>query len=134
RIDALGMNWPDVSISLTGDAEVMANARALESVLTNLVQNSFIHGHANQVNIIVRRRDGRVSVTVIDNGQGFRGDLSQLGKLFVRHAPSSGSGVGLYIVRQLMRGMNGSILFRNGSETGFVAELELLDGTQTSGV
>src|SRR5207248_10508101 len=124
RIDALGMNWPDVSISLTGDAEVMADARALESVLTNLVQNSFIHGHANQVNIDVRRRDGRVSVTVVDNGQGFKGDLSQLGKLFVRHARSSGSGVELYILRQLMRGMNGANMLRNGSDNDFVAELE----------
>src|SRR2546421_5662349 len=134
RVEALRMNWPDVNISLTGDAEVMADARALESVMTNLVQNSVIHGHANQVNIDVRRRDGRVSVTVVDNGQGFKGDLSQLGKLFVRHARSSGSGVGLYIVRQLMRGMNGAIIFRNGSEAGFVAELELPDGTQTSDV
>src|SRR3989475_6014584 len=61
RVEALRMNWPDVNISLTGDAEVMADARALESVMTNLVQNSVIHGHASQVNIDVRRRDGRVS-------------------------------------------------------------------------
>jgi len=134
RIEALRLNWPDITITVTGDAEVKADARALESVLTNLVQNSVIHGHANEVNINVRRRDGRVSVTVIDNGQGFKGDLSQLGKLFVRHARSSGSGVGLYIVRQLMRGMDGTIMFRNGSKTGFVAELELPDVTAASSV
>ena len=33
-----------------------------------------------------------------------------------------------------MRGMNGAIMFRNGSEKGFVAELELPDGTRTSDV
>jgi len=134
RFEALRMNWPDVNISLTGDAEVMADARALESVMTNLVQNSVIHGHANQVNIDVRHHNGCVRVTVVDNGQGFKGDLSQLGKLFVRHARSSGSGVGLYIVRQLMRGMDGTIMFRNGSKTGFVAELELPDVTAASSV
>ena len=125
RIDALQLNWPDVTITLTGDAAVMADARALESVMTNLVQNSVIHGHANEVNINVRRRDGRVSVTVIDNGQGFKGDLSQLGKPFVRHARSSGSGVGLYIVQQLAKAMNGTIQFCSGEESGFVAELDL---------
>src|SRR5437588_7705171 len=57
RIEALRLNWPDVTITVTGDAEVMADARALEGVLTNLVQNSVIHGHANEVNINVRRRD-----------------------------------------------------------------------------
>jgi signal transduction histidine kinase len=132
RIEALRLNWPDVTITVTGDAEVMADARALESVLTNLVQNSVIHGHANQVKIDVRRRDGLVSVTVVDDGKGFKGDLNQLGKLFVRHARSSGSGVGLYIVRQLMRGMNGTIMFRNGSESGLVVELELPDGTRAA--
>src|SRR5206468_7337264 len=40
RIDPLQLNWPDLTIKLTGDAEVMADARALESVMTNLVQNS----------------------------------------------------------------------------------------------
>src|SRR2546423_975538 len=131
RVEALRMNWPDVNISLTGDAEVMADARALESVMTNLVQNSFIHGHANEVNINVRRRDGRVSVTVIDNGQGFKGDLGQLGKLFVRHARSSGSGVGLYIVQQLAKAMNGTIQFCSGEEGGFVAELDLPEALDT---
>lgn len=125
RIDALRLNWPDVKFALTGDAEVMADARALESVLTNLVQNSVIHGHASEVNIQVRRRDARVSVTVVDNGQGFKGDLSKLGTLFVRHARSSGSGVGLYIVRQLAKAMHGEIQFCSGQESGFVAELIL---------
>src|SRR5256885_13367612 len=134
RIDPLRLNWPDVTIRLTGDAAVMADARALESVMTNLVQNSVIHGHANKVNINVRRRDGRVRVIVIDNGQGFKGDLSQLGKLFVRHARSSGSGVGLYIVQQLAKAMNGTIQFCSGEESGFVAELDLPEGLDTHAV
>src|ERR1051325_3247681 len=136
RIAALRLHWPNVKISLTGDAEVMADARALESVLTNLVQNAVTHGHATEVSANVQRRGGRVRVTVVDNGRGFQGDLSQLGKLFVRHARSSGSGVGLYIVRRLARAMNGTIKFCSGEESGFVAELELPEalGTHASGV
>jgi len=103
----------------------MADARALESVLTNLVQNAVIHGHATQVDVQVRPNAGRLSVAVIDNGRGFDGDLGQLGELFVRHAPSSGSGVGLYIVRRLLTAMNGTITFRNGEMKGLVALLEL---------
>ncbi len=91
----------------------------LESILTNLVQNSVIHGHATEVDISVRREGGRVIVTVIDNGRGFQGDLSQLGELFVRHARSSGSGVGLYIVRQLAKAMHGSIRFCSGDRERF---------------
>ncbi|HBB96118.1 MAG TPA: sensor histidine kinase [Blastocatellia bacterium] len=125
RIEALRLHWPNVEITQTGDGVVIADARALESVLTNLVQNAVIHGHATQVDVQVSRNAGRLSVAVIDNGRGFEGDLGQLGQLFVRHARSSGSGVGLYIVRRLLTAMNGTITFRNGEAKGLVAVLEL---------
>ena len=125
RIEALRLHWPGVEIAQNGDGSVMADARALESILTNLVQNAVIHGHATHVDVNVSRNAGRLSVTVVDNGRGFQGDLSQLGKLFVRHARSSGSGVGLYIVRQLAKAMHGTIQFCSGEESGFVAELDL---------
>src|SRR5216110_3674357 len=37
RIEALRLHWPTVTIAMAGDGVVMADARALESVLTNLV-------------------------------------------------------------------------------------------------
>lgn len=129
RVDALRHHWPNIGFNLSGDGEVMADARALESILTNLVQNAVTHGHATTVDIRVKRANGRVAVAVFDNGRGFQGDLGQLGQLFVRHARSSGSGVGLYIVRQLAKAMNGTIQFCSGLEGGFVAELELPEVT-----
>src|SRR6266478_8854246 len=125
RIEPLRLHWPGLTIKQSGDGVVMADARALESVLTNLVQNAVIHGHATQVDVQVRRNAGRLGITVIDNGRGFEGDPGQLGELFVRHARSSGSGVGLYIVRRLVTAMNGAIQFRSGAVRGFEAVLEL---------
>jgi signal transduction histidine kinase len=125
RVEALRHHWPGVTLAQTGDAVLLADARALESVLTNLVQNAVTHGHAMQVEISVRRANGRVSVMVTDNGRGFAGDSTQLGKLFVRHARSSGSGVGLYIVRQLAKAMHGKVSFCNDEAGGFVSEFEL---------
>src|SRR5262249_113888 len=131
RVDALRHHWPNVAFTLSGDGEVMADARALESVLTNLVQNALTHGRATQVDIRVRSDSGRVSVSLADNGLGFQGDLGRVGQLFVRHARSSGSGVGLYIVRQLATAMHGAIKFCNGEKGGFVAELELPEASST---
>lgn len=130
RIEALRLHWPNVLIKQDGDGEVMADARALESVLTNLVQNSVIHGHATEVGITTRSHGGRLIITVTDNGRGFQGDRNQLGKLFVRHARSSGSGVGLYIVHQLVKAMHGAIKFCPGEQSGFAAEIELPEGPQ----
>jgi len=137
RIDALRHHWPELTITQDGDGVTMADARALESILTNLVQNSVTHGRATQVEVSAKQSgDGRLIVRVTDNGCGFQGDSSQLGRLFVRHARSSGSGVGLYIARQLLKRMNGAISFRNANAGGFVAELDLPDaaGTHASGV
>src|SRR2546422_2598759 len=125
RIEALRLHWPDLAITQSGDGLLLADARALESVLTNLVQNALTHGHATEVDFNVQRSDDRLRVTVTDNGRGFQGDLGQLGKLFVRHARSSGSGVGLYIVRQLIKRMNGTIRFQSSESNGFMAEIEL---------
>jgi signal transduction histidine kinase len=135
RVDRLRHHWPDLAINQSGDGVVMADTRALESVLTNLVQNSVTHGRATEVDVNVKRsNNGRLIVRVTDNGDGFEGDLKQLGKLFVRHARGSGSGVGLYIVRQLVKRMNGSIRFTRESSVGFLAEMDFPNAEGPGGV
>src|SRR5438876_3503820 len=54
RIDTLRHHWPELTITQDGDGITMADARALESILTNLVQNSVTHGRATEVEITVR--------------------------------------------------------------------------------
>ena len=127
RVDALRHHWPDLEITQAGDGIVTADARALESVLTNLVHNSVTHGRATHIDIEIENLEGeRLRVHLRDNGSGFPGDCSQLGgKPLVRHTRHSGSGVGLYIVRQLARRMNGVVDFSRGGNGGFVAILEI---------
>jgi len=124
-VDALRYRWPDVAIVQKGDGVILADVRALESVLTNLVQNAATHGRATQISITAQANgSGRLNVRVTDNGRGFPGDFQQLGKLFVRHTPGSGSGVGLYISRQLAKRMYAALNFARGEDGGFVAELD----------
>jgi signal transduction histidine kinase len=126
RINALRHHWPALRVTQTGAGVAMVDARALDSVLTNLIQNAVTHGRATEVTVAVEQNpNGQITMRITDNGQGFSGDFNQLGKLFVRHARGSGSGVGLYIVRQLVRRMNGNIDFRNERDGGFVAELNI---------
>jgi len=124
RIDVMRQHWPDLTITLVGDGTVLADARALESVLTNLVHNSVTHGRATRVDIDVSLDEpGHLNVRIADDGGGFQGDFRQLGKPLVRLTPNSGSGAGLYIVRQLTRRMNGAITFKGGSGGGFISEM-----------
>src|SRR5436189_238305 len=84
-IASLRMHWPDLELVQTGDAMVLADARALDSVLTNLVHNAVTHGRATAVQVQVKPgAGGRINLVITDNGCGFPGDFKQLGKLFVR--------------------------------------------------
>jgi len=131
-IDNLSRHWPDLTIRRSGEAVVLADARALDSILTNVIQNAVTHGNATEIDIkIDAGSKGRTSVRIADNGRGFSGDFNQLGKLFVRHGRGSGSGVGLYIVRQLVKRMNGNIEFDRSADSGFVAQLDMPEGMGT---
>lgn len=131
-VDALRYHWPDLSIIQKGDGVVRGDSRALESVLTNLIHNAVTHGEASEIRINVESvTGGRLILHVVDNGRGFKGDFKQLGRLFVRHARGSGSGVGLYISRQLLMRMNANLSFAPEPAGGFAAELNLPSVPQT---
>jgi signal transduction histidine kinase len=131
-VDALRYHWPGLSIIQKGDGVVNGDSRALESVLTNLIHNAVTHGEASEVKIDLEPgASGRLILRVVDDGRGFSGDFKQLGRLFVRHARGSGSGVGLYISRQLLRRMNANLSFAPGVDGGFVAELDMPSVSQT---
>jgi signal transduction histidine kinase len=122
-VDTLRYHWPTLTIIQKGDAVVLGDARAIESVLINLVHNAVTHGRASEVRITAEAGyKGRMCVRVADNGCGFAGDFKKLGQVFLRH--SRGSGVGLYISRQLALRMNSTLEFSRGSDGGFVAELK----------
>ena len=122
-VDTLRYHWPSLTIIQKGDGVVMGDGRAIESMLTNLVHNAVTHGHASEIRITAAPNNKGFCLRVADNGSGFPGDFKQLGKLFVRHARGSGSGVGLYISRQLAIRMNSTLSFSRGDDGGFVAEL-----------
>jgi signal transduction histidine kinase len=125
-VESLRFHWPDLALILQGDGTALADARALESVLTNLIQNAVIHGQAKAITLTIETTDARqLQLNVTDDGQGFSGDFGQLGTLFLRPTPSSGSGVGLYISRQLVKRMGGTLSFVPGERIGFVAKLSL---------
>jgi signal transduction histidine kinase len=103
---------------------VSGDKRALESIFRNLIENAFNHGEAEKVEINSILKDDFVLIKLQDNGNGFRGDVNKIGKLFFRHNSRSGSGVGLFLVKTLVSKMKGKVSFSNTS-TGFKVEIIL---------
>ena len=127
-VESLKPQWPSLKIEVKRDQIVQGDRRAIESIFKNLIQNSSIHGKASQI-VVTSKLDGEgVRLDFEDDGIGFEGNQQDLGKLFARHNPTSGSGVGLYLSQQLMKKMGGDLQFRPAGK-GFATRLRFQAGT-----
>ncbi len=104
---------------------VLADPGALQIVFRNLVENTARHSQATdaRARIRIERREDSVSVTFADDGVGFTGERTRLGVLFFRGSRSQGAGVGLYLIKSLMRRMGGRADFNVGGGPGFETRL-----------
>jgi signal transduction histidine kinase len=108
----LNDSWPQLKFKCEKKFEIEADRRAVETVLNNLAHNSLVHGQASEVEIKVSESGVNfLEIGFGDDGKGFQGQKEKLGKMHSRHNPSSGSGLGLFIVYELMKQMGGSAEF-----------------------
>ena len=122
--------YPFTQIVTIENSFVSVDIRAFESVIKNLIENASNHGKASRVVFKIEKISSHARITITDNGLGFSGNTGQLGKLFFRHSTNSGSGIGLYLVRNLISKMNGHVHFHN-SKTGFEVTIDLPAGTHS---
>lgn len=94
--------------------------RAVE-VLQNVMENAFKYGNGKRIELVFPEDDEAVLITVKNNGCTLdRSDLPHIFESFWRGANSGnipGSGLGLYICRQLMHKMNGEIFAEIDADT-----------------
>lgn len=104
---------------------VRGDTSAVQMILRNLVENSIRHGDVVDVRVALtaKRMRSQVELHYRDDGRGYAGDASKLGRMFQRGGSSSGTGVGLYLVRVLMERMGGSVEFGRAEGGGFEARL-----------
>lgn len=93
---------------------VVADATALGQVLYNLFSNAAKYaGDAGPITISTRPQSSTVEVTVEDRGPGLGEDPEQLFGLYYRDPQTArlatGTGVGLYVARELIEAMSGTI-------------------------
>jgi signal transduction histidine kinase len=127
--ESLKNQWPELVINIDSKVAVKADERALDGILKNLLQNARVHGKASKIKIdaLTTAIDQKVCIRVSDDGSGFKGEIKNLGKLFSRPTSKSGSGVGLYLSKNLAERMNGKLEFSQTplSSSGFVVNLWL---------
>jgi two-component system phosphate regulon sensor histidine kinase PhoR len=105
-----------VRCEVTGDVKAWADPRALEQIVTNLLDNAVKYTEpGGEVEVRVEESRTRVRVTVCDTGIGIpEADLSRIFERFyrvdrARSRALGGTGLGLSIVKHLVQSMGGEI-------------------------
>jgi signal transduction histidine kinase len=107
---------PERSFVVRGQAHALARAKELwlEQILTNLVSNAVKYSaDTESVEVCVSRRADRIQVGVADSGCGIPAhEVERVFERFYRvksATTQTGTGLGLYIARQLAEDMDGTI-------------------------
>ena len=104
--------------------QILADEGRLVQVLANLLSNAVKYSYPNSpVHIEIKPNSEDIAITVVNEGVGVpESDREKLFKRFGRLSQDNGStGLGLYICRELVSKMNGSIGFESepGKRTSF---------------
>lgn len=118
-------------VALEGRAGVPVTTRpqALKRIVSNLADNAL--KFAEHVQLRVSKADGRLILSVLDDGPGIPGDqLEHVLKPFYRvegsrNRDSGGTGLGLAIAHQLALSMGAQLSLHNRAEGGLEARLVL---------
>ncbi len=114
------------------DGEVMADMRRLTQILSNLVSNAIKYSPPEKPVILSSAvQDDYVRISVVDRGPGIPPEerdllFSEFGKLSTRPtAGESSTGLGLWIVKQLVALQNGRVGVETPPEGGSIFWVEL---------
>ncbi|MEP2186683.1 ATP-binding protein [Roseibium sp.] len=109
-----------------------ADMKLLEIAINNLLENAIKHTPAGTaVTVAIKAEDGTVDLLVLDNGPGITAqDSGRIFEKYYRGAKTSGTGLGLYLVRAIIEANDGSVFHENNSPRGsrFVIRLPIQPG------
>ncbi len=127
----LAVEVPAVSLQVAGDAARLAQ------VLVNLLTNAIEHApHAKRIEVRLRQTEGVAELQVQDDGPGIA--AAEVPHIFTRFhqvarpggETMSGLGLGLYITKEVVTALGGTIAVEahEGTGTLFTVQLPVLDG------
>lgn len=99
------------------DIVVWGNRQALEMLLTNLVHNALTYTPpGSHITLLIKTEARHACLVVLDNGPGVTPD--ELASMFTKHVrgiatTAPGSGLGLYLTRQIALAHGGSVIAEN---------------------
>ena len=115
------------------DVSIEIDRPALEHACIDLLQNALDAG-ADDVEVVIRKAEGVVSVAVRDNGSGISADaITRLTEPFFSTRRAQGkSGLGLTLIDDLAKAHGGELRFAANSPRGAAVELRFPSASEAS--
>jgi len=125
-VEDIGHRYPQADLAFDAPRllpPAQADPTALVQVIHNLVTNAIKYaGGDGRIDITIAEDGEMAAVSVADHGPGLGDDSEQVFELFHRAAHTrrraSGTGIGLYVARELVRAMGGEVTGANRPEGG----------------
>jgi signal transduction histidine kinase len=121
-----------LKVQLQSDVFANIDAIAIEMVLTNLLSNAFKYSPNDKpVTVTLQKETNGIKIKVIDEGKGIpAGEKKHLFGMFYRAEDenvrkSKGTGLGLFIVKNLLNHHNATIIANDNSPSGVIFEITL---------
>lgn len=123
----------NVELALQDNIELDSFPGALGQVITNLINNSLIHGLSDSVPGVIKIRCGleendQICISISDNGKGIKPDIQHkiFDPFFTTNRGKGGSGLGLNIVHNLVTSiLQGTIKLESSPIIGTEFEIKL---------
>ena len=119
-------------VQLQPDVFANVDAIAMEMVFTNLLSNAFKYSPTDKpVTVTLQKESNGIKIRVIDEGQGIAvNDKKHLFGMFYRAEDenvrkSKGTGLGLFIVKNLLNYHNATIIANDNTPSGVIFEITL---------
>ncbi len=91
----------------------------LEELFSNIIENSIRHSNCDKIRIYSQNEENECIITVEDDGEGISDDLKE--KIFDKGFKSgerAGTGLGLYMVKEIVEGYDGSVEVKDSQMGG----------------
>ncbi len=108
-------NANGIVLKNTVDTPVKAfvKPKGIENVVSNIIINAIEHANCKTITLSLRSDKNKTVLCVADDGKGIDGDLDVF-KPYVSENDSETGGIGLYICKNIIESMNGTLTFKTG--------------------
>ncbi|KAF5424891.1 MAG: sensor histidine kinase [Candidatus Methanomarinus sp.] len=116
-------HYPSITFNIEGQSQILAD-ECFTSIFENLISNAIIHGKTDAIDIKIKTDAKYCKVSIADEGIGIPDKIKK--KIFDKnfaYGETGKTGLGLYVVREVMKYYGGYVCVEDNTPKGTVVTL-----------